>query len=355
VSGPHFEFSADNSAWFVISSGSPKLIANRTYTFKLTNASSHPFRVFDTDGFNRLVKTTVGGASGTAADGFWGGDVTMTVVLLDKTPFSYDCGLHGFEGGIGENALVYGGDCSICAQPAMYLRLNEDPATYPPPPAWPSSVPVLQYNKSSVYTDVFSGSYADGLKSSFVPIQTYYSSVIDDNRMGLTGQISGIKLKLYGLRSTIASADNKCVVFLGYTTAESTPITKRCLLAGELDASGTNVSGGIDYVIEPNDSLSAWSFGAAGTYKPNPNSKLSTSYEAGDSLPHAQLIDLIGLSARGTFFLLIKASNQSGAGVVTVDSFSVEILTSNDETRTFWARPNDQIGFNPTDAFGVLD
>ena len=185
-----FEFSENNTNWYEITSASPKWVANKTYLFHLTNGSAHPWRVFDSQGFSRLVKTATNGASGNVADGFYGGDVTLTVTLNDNAPFSFDCATHNHEGQ--NNAFLYNGTCTECAQPNMYVRLNMDPATLPAPPAWPSNVPEVQVRFRN------DGDFYFGPPGSVGNVLA--RGKIDFPNM--SGVVSGLVLRLYGVTAS---------------------------------------------------------------------------------------------------------------------------------------------------------
>ena len=321
IATDHFEFSNDGSSWYIISSSSPKYVSNKTYTFRLQNTSAHPFRVFDSEGFSRLTKTVTGGATGTVADGFWAGDVTMTITLNDKVPLSYECSIDGFAGGVGESSILYSGGCTKCAQPIMYLRLNEDPATRIPPPIWPSSVPILQWRKDlAPVSNVINGI---SLLNSTVQVS------------GMHGSVSGIKVKIYGFTSGSSSSS----ILLQRDGTE-----KLFLLAGSINASSIT-SSLFDYVITPDDSLSLFGFGASGEYKPNPNGNLSTSYSVG-SPTHLQLIDALGLDPNTYWTLHVIGG--------VVNSFSIEILTTTGESLTFWRRPTNNVGGSAIDAHEMV-
>jgi len=309
ISGNHFEFSDDGTNWYVVSSVLPKSVANLTYTFRLQNTSTHPFRLFDTDGFNRLVPSATNPASGNVADGFWSGDVVLTVTLEEKAPFSYDCSLHGYESGIGEDAIIYDPVCTYCAQPDMFIRLNMDPDTLPPPPAWPSNVPEVQMQFTNPPGEATGGDvYRTSLQFS-----------------GMSGVIAGLKITLHDVSSFSSSGTSVLML--------KAPSGKDVLLAGALANNGNITEQTYVFTNDSGDSL--FSFGSGGNFRPNPNGNQNVTYWPDSSAPFGTtLTDLFGDSPNGEWKLGMIADTGSGSRILRVPSWSVEILTSTNESHT---------------------
>jgi hypothetical protein len=318
-----FEFSGNNTNWYEITSASPKWVANKTYLFHLTNGSAHPWRVFDSQGFSRLVKTATNGASGNVADGFYGGDVTLTVTLNDNAPFSFDCGTHNQESQ--NNAFLYNGTCTECAQPNMYVRLNMDPATLPAPPAWPSNVPEVQVrfrNDGDFYfgpPDSVGNALARG-KIDFP---------------NTAGVISGLVLRLYGV--TASQATTSTVILL------RSPTGKDLLVAGQLPVPQNNT--GVDYTINNDSGNALLSFGTTGSFRPNPNSNQGENYWTDSSSPYGTTFpDLFSDSPTGEWTLGLISNKTGGTAEVKIKSWSLEILVSTGESHTVWSIDRQEAG-----------
>ena len=326
ISGNHFEFSDDGTNWYVVSSVLPKSVANSTYTFRLQNTSTHPFRLFDTDGFNRLVPSATNPASGNVADGFWSGDVVLTVTLEEKAPFSYDCSLHGYESGIGEDAIIYDPVCTYCAQPDMFIRLNMDPDTLPPPPAWPSNVPEVQMQFTNPPGEATGGDvYRTSLQFS-----------------GMSGVIAGLKITLHDVSSFSSSGTSVLML--------KAPSGKDVLLAGALANNGNITEQTYVFTNDSGDSL--FSFGSGGNFRPNPNGNQNVTYWPDSSAPFGTtLTDLFGDSPNGEWKLGMIADTGSGSRILRVPSWSVEILTSTNESHTVRATDPQSGGYTPVNAW----
>jgi hypothetical protein len=286
--------------------------------------------VFDSQGFSRLVKATTNGASGNVADGFYGGDVTLTVTLNDNVPFSFDCATHTYEGA--NNAFVYNGTCTECAQPNMYVRLNMDPATLPAPPAWPSNVPEVQVRFKNDGDFYFGppGGFGNGIARGKLDFPS------------ISGVISGLVLKLYGVTASQGITD--AVILL------RSPTGKDVLIAGRLPVPENSV--GVDYTINNDLNSPLLSFGTSGSFRPNPNGNQDGNFWNDSSSPYGTTFsDLFNDSPTGEWTLGLVANTVGGPYEVKIKSWSLEVLTSTNESHTVWSISRQDAGKTAIAAF----
>jgi hypothetical protein len=128
------------------------------------------------------------------------------------------------------------------------------------------------------------------------------------------------------------------------------PAGKAVLIAGELsvpvDGDGKN------YTITNNGSDPLLTFGTAGSFRPSPNGNQDESYWTDSSGTYGTaLTEFFNDSPNGEWTLGLIANTTGGAAIVSIDSWSLEVLTSTNETRTVWSVHRDDGGTSALAAY----